>query len=58
MSPCPCVGPYGWQWRGWRVVEWNTSTAHWRCSLRGRDAALFQLQRCPRHSAVDPAALI
>lgn len=25
------------------------STAHWSCSLRGRDAALFQLQR--RHGA-------
>ena len=28
------------------------STAHWSCSLRGRDAALFQLQRRPGAAAV------
>jgi len=34
-----------------------SSSAYWRCSLRGRDAALFQLQRRPGAAAVDAAAL-
>lgn len=33
------------------------SAAYWRCSLRGRDAALFQLQRRPGAATVDAAAL-
>ncbi|KAG0513448.1 hypothetical protein BDA96_10G103100 [Sorghum bicolor] len=34
-----------------------STAAYWRCSLRGRDAALFQLQRRPGAAAVDAAAL-
>ncbi|WVZ81968.1 hypothetical protein U9M48_029291 [Paspalum notatum var. saurae] len=33
------------------------SAAYWRCSLRGRDAALFQLPRRAGAAAVDAAAL-
>ncbi|XP_062228351.1 chitin elicitor receptor kinase 1-like [Phragmites australis] len=36
----------------------NSSSAYWRCSLRGRDAALFQLQLRPDATgALDAAAL-
>ncbi|KAJ1254196.1 hypothetical protein BS78_K107400 [Paspalum vaginatum] len=34
-----------------------SAAAYWRCSLRGRDAALFQLPRRPGAAAVDAAAL-
>ncbi|CAN6208248.1 unnamed protein product [Urochloa humidicola] len=36
----------------------SAASSYWRCSLRGRDAALFQLQRRPgAAAAVDAAAL-
>ncbi|KAL6605957.1 hypothetical protein ACP70R_041610 [Stipagrostis hirtigluma subsp. patula] len=35
----------------------SSASAYWRCSLRGRDAALFQLPVRPGASAADAAAL-
>lgn len=35
----------------------SASAAYWRCTLRGRDAALFQLRPRPGGPAVDAAAL-